>query len=125
MSETSTLLRDSILVLAASSARTGTLTGTGVAMGPTGQVEAQIVVSAYANTPSIVVHIQQSDDNDDADKYASNYVASSITIAPTAAAHCKIYRLPFLATKKWVRAYVVHGEGSSITYGIWVTTKGN
>ena len=123
--ETSTLIVDEELILAAVAARTATLTGTGKAIGPTGQVEAQVVVSDYAATPSIVVHIQQSDDDGVADAYADNEVAVGVTIAPVAAADKKIYRIPFTATKKYVRTYVVHADADSITYGVYVTTKGN
>lgn len=122
---TSTLIVDAELILAAIAARTGTLTGAGKAIGPTGQVEAQIPVSAYADTPSIAVHIQESNDNGVGDAYADIVSGGVLTITPTAVAALKIYRLPFIATKKWVRAYVVHVDADSITYGVYVTTRGN
>ena len=121
--ETSTLIVDEELILAAVAARGATLTGSGKAIGPTGQAEAQVVVSDYSSTPSIVVHIQQSSDDGVGDAYED--VAVSPTIAPVAAADKKIYRIPFIATEKYVRAYVVAADGDSITYGVYVTTKGN
>lgn len=125
MTENSKLIVDEELILAAVAARTSTLTGSGKAVGPLGPAEIQIPVSDYTSTPSIAVHIQESDDDDDADKYASNEVAGIVTIAPTAAAHKKIYRIPIIGTKKWVRAYVVHADADSITYGVFITTRGN
>ena len=125
MSEHSTLIPDEELILAAIAARTATLTGTGKSVGPLGPAEAQIVVQDYAATPSVVVHIQESDDDGVGDAYADVVNGGAMTIAPTAAAHKKIYRLPFIGTKKWVRAYVVHADADSITYGVYVTTRGN
>lgn len=125
MSETTTLIKDANLVLEASSAKTSTTTGTGIAIGPTGLVEAQIVVSTYADTPTIQVKIQQSDSLNGTYTAFADQIASSAAIAPVAATDCKIYRLPFIATKAYVRAYITHSDSDSITYGIYVTTPGN
>ncbi len=109
--------KDDELALAASAARTSTLTGTGKAIGPTGLCEAVIVVTALSDTPTITPHIQESSDDGAVDTYADVAVGPAITAVG-------IYRVPFRATEKYVRAYVVHSDSDSITYEVFVTKKG-
>jgi len=109
--------KDDNLVLAASAARTTELTGTGIAIGPTGLCEAVVIVTALAATPTITPHIQQSSDDGSVDAYADVAVGPDISAVG-------IYRIPFRATEKYVRAFVEVADADSITYEIFVTRKG-
>jgi hypothetical protein len=111
---------DANLALLISAARTSTATGVGIEIGPTGLACAYLVISAYADTPSITVSIQQASSLNGTYTAAADLLALSAAIAPTAAADLKVYKFPFQATKAFVRAYVAHGDADSITYGIWV-----
>lgn len=111
------LQKDDELSLAASAARTSTLTGTGKAIGPTGLVEAVVVVTSVTSTPTITLHVQESSDDGSVDTYADVAVSVAITAVG-------VYRVPFIATDKYVRAYVVHGDTDPITYEVFVQPKG-
>lgn len=113
----SILQPDSELVLLASAARTSEATSDGKAIGPTGLAEAVVVVTSVTSTPTITAHIQQSSDDAVADAYADVAVSVAITAVG-------VYRIPFRATEKYVRAVVAHGDGDSITYRVFVQPAG-
>ncbi|OQB57136.1 MAG: hypothetical protein BWX98_01625 [Candidatus Aminicenantes bacterium ADurb.Bin147] len=110
--EQSTIIKDEELILRALAAGTASIEGVGKAIGPTSLVKAVVRVTAVAATPSIVVEIQESDDD-------STYATVATFPAITAAG---IFEQPFRAAKKYVRYKSTHADADSITYEVLVTT---
>ena len=112
--EQSTIIKDELLVLRASSAATAVVDGTGLPIGPTNLVKAVVNITALATGGTLAISIQESD------VLSSGY--TTITSFPVLIA-VGLYELPFRATKKYVRysTTAVHST-ESITYEILVTT---
>ncbi len=116
--ERTTLQKDEELVLAASVARTASLTGTGVKLGPTGHAVAVIVVTALTSGASLVPVIQQSSDDAVADAYAAVPQGGALAAAITAVG---VYLIPFVADEAYVRLVVTAADSKSVTYESFVS----
>jgi len=116
--ERTTLQKDDELVLAASAARTASLTGTGVKMGPTDLVCAVIIVTALTSGASLVPVIQQSSDDGAVDTYGEVPVGGGLAAAITATG---VYKIPFVADEAYVRLVVTAADTKSVTYEAFVT----
>ncbi len=118
--ERTTLQKDDELVLATSAARTASLTGTGVKMGPTGEAVAVIIVTALTSGASLVPVIQQSSDDAVADAYAEVPQGGGLAAAITATG---VYLIPFVAEEAYVRLVVTAADTKSVTYEAFVTKR--
>ncbi len=115
--EQTTLQKDEELVLAASAARTASLTGTGIKIGPLRAI-AVINVTVLTSGASLVPVINQSSDDGVADTYAAVPQGGGLAAAITATG---VYRIPFVADEAYVRLEVTAADSKSVTYEAFVT----
>jgi len=112
--EQSTLIKDDLLVLKTSAIQqTGTVTSTGVAIGPTGLVKAVIVVSVVAIGGTLDVHLEDHDDNAGGTDIPSAVFPQIIATG--------IYELYFRTVQKYVRYVGIVGT-AAVTWEMFVTT---
>jgi hypothetical protein len=109
------IIKDDELVLKSSGLQgSGTVTSTGVAIGPTGLVKAVIIVSVVASGGTLDVHLEQSLLLGSGYADIPNAVFTQITAAG-------IYELYFRATEKYTRYVGVVGV-NNVTWEMFVTT---
>lgn len=117
--ERTVLQKDEDIIFAVSAARTASLTGTGIKIGPTGKAVAVIVVTALTSGASLVPVIQQSSDDGAVDTYAEVPQGGGLAAAITATG---VYLIPFVATEAYVRLVVTAADTKSVTYEAFPTT---
>ncbi|MHB8053680.1 MAG: hypothetical protein ACYDH3_00285 [Candidatus Aminicenantales bacterium] len=101
------------MTLKASAVISGNETGTGIAIGPTGRARAYLFATAKVGSPTLDVHLEESD------TLGSGYAdIPGAAFEQVSAAGVKT--IDFRATKKYVRYVAVLGGSTSVTAAMYV-----
>ncbi len=104
---------DAEMTLKSSGVISGNETGTGIAVGPTGRARAYLFVTAKVGSPTLDVHLEESD------TLGSGY-ADIPGAAFAQVSDVGVEVIDFRATKKYVRYVAVLGSSTSFTAAMYV-----